>query len=74
LDVNESEQYFVMTERFNRYMRDVFSKLYSNKKLKKEQDFSFWSKNYHTDIPATNIIEKKVPAKKFTLKYFIGTK
>jgi hypothetical protein len=55
-------------------MRNVFSKLYSNNKLKKEQDFSYRSKNYHTEISATNIIEKKVPAKKFTLKYFIGTK
>jgi valyl-tRNA synthetase len=55
-------------------MRDVFSKLYSNKKLQKEQDFSYRSKDYHTEISTTNIIEKKVPAKKFNLKYFIGTK
>ena len=74
LDIDVSEKNFVMTEKFNWYVRDVFSKLYSNKKIKKEQDFSFRSKNYHTDISATNMMEKKVPAKKFNLKYFIGTK
>jgi hypothetical protein len=63
-----------MTEKFNCYMRDVFSKLYLSKKLKKEQDFSFWSKTYQADVSSTNIIEKKVNSKKFTLKYFIGTK
>lgn len=74
LNIDDSEKNFVMTEKFNRYMREVFYKLYSNKKLAKEQIFSFRSKNNHTDISDTNIIEKKVPAKKFNLKYFIGTK
>jgi valyl-tRNA synthetase len=74
LETSDSNENFVVSERFNCYMRDVFSKLYSNKKLQKEQDFSYRSKNYHTEISTTNIIEKKVPAKKFNLKYFIGTK
>ena len=74
LDVNDSEKNFVMTEKFAHYMRDVFCKLYSNKKLTKEQSFSFRSKDYHTDISDTNIVEKKVSAQKFNLKYFIGTK
>ena len=74
LDIDDSDKNFIMTELFNIYMRNVFSKLYSNKNIKKEQNFSLWSKDYHTEIPAANIIEKKVPSKNFTLKYFIGTK
>ena len=74
LEINDSDQNFVMSEKFYCYLRGVFSKLYLNKKLQKEQDFSYRSKDYHTEISATNIVEKKVPAKKFILKYFIGTK
>ena len=74
LEISENEKSFVMTERFISYMRDVFSRLYLSKKLKKEQDFSFWSKTYQADVSSTNIVEKKVNSKKFTLKYFIGTK
>lgn len=74
LGISDSNENFIVSEKFNCYMRDVFSKLYSSKKLQKEQDFSYRSKNYHTEISTTNIIEKKVPAKKFNLKYFIGTK
>ncbi len=74
LDINDWNQSFVMNEEFSCYIRSVFSKLYLNKKLQKKQDFSYRSKDYHTEIPEINIIEKKVPSKKFTLKYFIWTK
>ena len=72
LTTNSSSKNFAMTEKFNIYMRKVFSKLFSSKKLNKLKSIIHWSKMCQKGVNDVSIKEKDV--QRFTIKYFIEAK
>lgn len=74
LNIDKSPANFSMTERFNQYLRSVFSDLYNKKKLINEQNLIYWSKTSQTNISETNLEKREIDVPSYSIKYFIEAK
>jgi len=71
---NVDSKSYVMTEAFNRYIRDVFVDLYQDNKILSKNEIASRSKDLQTNLFKNNIAIKKQDVTEYSIKYFVDSK
>lgn len=69
-----NEDSFISSERFNRYIRQVFVDLYRSWKVFSQKEVVYRSKIFQTNLFKNNIKSEKVEVHEYNVKYFIESK
>lgn len=64
----------VMTEEFNRYIRNVFVELYQDNKISSQNEIASRSKDLQTNLFKNNIAIQKKDVTEYSIKYFVDSK
>ncbi len=71
---NIVEESSVLSEEFNRYIRDVFVSLYTDNKILSQKEIAHRSKDLQTNLFKNNILVQEQEVTEYSIKYFVDSK